>query len=156
MIMYRPGSQQGQSDALLRRLYLALKEGNTAYDQQYYVFFKPKRLLLRTLQTTILVDRTFLKDICISLLSDPLALKFKQSCVDSKPQNSQIKVPDSQTPDLKILDLEFVNFLNPSSRIHRSHEGERPQDDIDPKFQFMDGLLYYQGLLYILDGPCRL
>ena len=31
-----------------------------------------------------------------------------------------------------------------------------PQDDIDPRFQFRDGLLYYEGLLYIPEGPCRL
>jgi hypothetical protein len=87
------------------------------------------------------VDPTFLKDIRISLLSYPLALKFKQSCIDSRPQNGQIEVPD---------------FLNSSSWIHRSHEDERPRDNTDPRFQFMDGLLYYQGLLYIPDGPCRL
>jgi hypothetical protein len=100
------------------------------------------------------MDPIFLKDIRISLLLDPLALKFKQSCVDFRPQDGQIKVPDSQTPDVGILDLESSDFLNSNSRIHRSHEGERPQDDTDPRFQFMDGLLYYQGLLYIPDGPC--
>jgi hypothetical protein len=80
-----PGSQQGQSDALSRRSYLAPNEGDTTYDQQYSVLLKPKRLLLQTLQTITSMDSTFLKDIRISLLSDPLALKFKQSCVDSRP-----------------------------------------------------------------------
>jgi hypothetical protein len=107
------------------------------------------------------VDPTFLKDIRISLLSYPLALKFKQSCIDSRPQNGQIEVPDFQIPDFQIpdseiLDLESLDFLNSSSWIHRSHEDERPRDNTDPRFQFMDGLLYYQGLLYIPDGPCRL
>jgi hypothetical protein len=51
MITYRPGSQQGWFDALLRRSYLAPKEGDTIYDQQHLVFLKPERLLLRTLQT---------------------------------------------------------------------------------------------------------
>jgi hypothetical protein len=51
---------------------------------------------------------------------------------------------------------ESPNFLNSSSWIHRSYEGERPQDDTDPRFQFMDGFLYYQWLLYIPDGPCGL
>ena len=72
------------------------------------------------------MDPIFLKDIHISLFSDPLVLNFKQSCVDSRPQNNQIEVPDSQTSCLEILDPEFPNFLNSSSRIHRSHEGERP------------------------------
>jgi hypothetical protein len=65
-------------------------------------------------------------DIFVSLLLDPLALKFKQSCADFRPQNGQIEVSDSQTPDSKILDLESPNFLNSSSRIYKSHEGERP------------------------------
>jgi hypothetical protein len=34
---------------------------------------------------TTFVDPTWLKDICISLLSNPLALKFKQSCIDFGP-----------------------------------------------------------------------
>jgi hypothetical protein len=102
------------------------------------------------------VDPTFLKDILISLLSDLLALKFKQSCADSRPQNGQIEVLDSQTPDSEILDLESPDFQNSSSRIHRSYESKRPQDNIDLRFQYMDGLLYYQGLLYIPNSPCQL
>ena len=91
------------------------------------------------------MDPTFLKDIGISLLSDPLALKFKQSCANSRPQDGQIKVLDSQTLDSEILDLESPDFLNSNSRIHRSHEGKRSQDDTNPRFQFMDGLLYIKG-----------
>jgi hypothetical protein len=60
---------------------------------------KPERLFLRTLHTMTSVDPTFLKDIRVSLLSDPLALKFKQSCADFKPQNGQIKILDSQILD---------------------------------------------------------
>jgi hypothetical protein len=115
MITYRPGSQQGRSDALSRCSYLAPKEEDAAYDQQYLVFLKPERLLLRTLQTTTSLDPTFLKDIRISLLSDSLALKFKQSCTDSKSQNSQIKVPDSQTPDSEILDPESIDHKKAKS-----------------------------------------
>jgi hypothetical protein len=80
------------------------------------------------------MDPTFLKDISISVLSDPLALTFKESCADSRPQDGQIEVLDSQTPDSEILDPESPNFLNSSSWIHRSYEGERPQDDTDPRF----------------------
>jgi hypothetical protein len=108
------------------------------------------------LHTITSVDPTCLKDICISLLSDPLALKFKQSCADFRPQNGQIEVLDSQILELEILNLESPDILNSNSRIHRLHEDERLQNNIDPRFQFMDGLLYYQGLLYIPDGPCRL
>jgi hypothetical protein len=51
------------------------------------------------------MDPTFLKDIRVSLLSDLLTLKFKQSCADSKFQDGQIEVLDSQTPDWEILYL---------------------------------------------------
>jgi hypothetical protein len=95
MITYCPRSQQGQSDALSRHSYLALKEGDVTYDQQHSIFLKPEQLLLKTLKTMILVDPTFLKDIRVSLFSDLLALKFKQSCVDFRPQNGQIEIPYS-------------------------------------------------------------
>jgi hypothetical protein len=80
------------------------------------VFLKPKRLLLRTLQTTTSVDPTFPKDIRISLLSNPFALKFKQSCTDSRSQDGQIEGLDSQIPDSKILDPESSDFLNSCSQ----------------------------------------
>ena len=122
-----------------RHSYLASKEGHAAYDQQHSMFLKLEQLLFQTLQTTTSatitsIDSIFFKDICISLLLDPLALKFKQSCIDSRSQDGQIKVPDSQTLDSEILDLDFPDFLNSSSRIHRSYKDERPQDDIDPRF----------------------
>jgi hypothetical protein len=50
------------------------------------------------------VDPTFLKDVHVSLLSDHLALKFKQLCADSRPQNGQIEVPkfsNARLGDLK-------------------------------------------------------
>jgi hypothetical protein len=107
------------------------------------------------------VDLTFLKDIRVSnkYAFRSYVLKFKHSYVDFRqirPQNGQIEAPNSQTLDLEILDLESPDFLSSSSRIHKSHKGERPQDDIGSRFQFVDGLLYYQGLFYIPNGPCRL
>jgi hypothetical protein len=116
MITYRPGSQQGRSDALLRRSYLVSKEREAPYDQQYFDFLRPDRLLLRTLYSITLVDPTFLKDISIILLLDPLALEFKQLYADFRSQNGQIKVADFQIPDLEILDPESSDFLNSSSR----------------------------------------
>jgi hypothetical protein len=80
------------------------------------------------------VDPIFLKDIRVSLLFDRLALKFKKSCTNSRPQNGQIEVPDFQIPDLEILDPKSPDFQNSSSQIHRSHEGKRPRDDADPRF----------------------
>jgi hypothetical protein len=42
VITYRFGSQQGQSNASSRRSYFALKERDVPYDQQHFVFLKPK------------------------------------------------------------------------------------------------------------------
>jgi hypothetical protein len=156
MIMYRPGFQQGRSDALSRRSYLASKEGDAVYDQRHSVLLKPKQLLLKILHIMISMDPTFLKDIRVSLLSDPLALKLKKLYTNFRSQNGQIKVSSFQTPNLEIQNPESPDSQNSNSWIHRLYEGKRPQDDIDLRFQFMDGLLSYQGLLYIPDGPCRL
>jgi hypothetical protein len=40
MITYRLGSQQGRSNVLSRRSYLALKERDVAYDQQHSILLK--------------------------------------------------------------------------------------------------------------------
>jgi hypothetical protein len=129
-----PYSQRGRSDALSRCSYLIPKEGDAIYDQEYSVLLKPERLHLKTLHTTTSKDPAFLKDIRINLLSDPLALKFKQSCANFKPQNGQIEVPDSQTLYLEILDPESPDFQNSSLQINKLHKDERPQDDTDPRF----------------------
>jgi hypothetical protein len=110
MITYRPSSQQGRPDALSRCSCFAPMEGDVAYDQQHSIFLTLEQLLFRTLHITTVGDLAFFKDIYVSLLLDPLALKFKQSCTDFRPQNGQIKVPDSQTADLEILDPKSLDF----------------------------------------------
>ena len=92
---------------------------------------KLEGLLLRTVRTTILVDSTFLKDVRVSLLSNPLALEFKQSYADFRLQNGQIKYPNSQTLDSEILDPLSPSFIKSNTWIHKSQEGKRPQDDTD-------------------------
>ena len=154
VITYRPGSQQIRSDALSRRAYLAPKEGDAAFDQQRSTLIKPEQLQLKTVRTTTSVDASFLQEIRVSLQSDPLALKFKSNA--GIPSSGEISSIDSQIPDSEVVDLESPNQPTSSSRIHRSRGGEMPQDDTDPRFQFQDGLLYYQGLLYVPEGPCRL
>jgi hypothetical protein len=47
VITYRPGNQQGLSHALSRRLYLAPKEGETTYEQQWTSLLKAEQLRLR-------------------------------------------------------------------------------------------------------------
>ena len=149
VITYRPGSQQGKSDALSRRSYLAPKEGDAAYDQQHTALLKPKQLLLRALHTTTPTDSPLIKEIRVSMTSDPLALKIKQQIANHRPENIPVRNPESLVP-------ETMNSRTRNQRVYRSHEGEMPRDDTDPRFQFIDGLLYFQGLLYVPDGPCRL
>ena len=100
------------------------------------------------------MDAKFLQDICVSLQSDPLALKFKSH--SEIPRSGDVQDMDSQNPEIEIIDSASPNLSTSCPRIHRSHGGETPRDDTDPRFQFQDGLLYYQGLLYVPEGPCRL
>jgi len=102
-------------------------------------------------RTTTSVDASFLQDIRVSLQSDPLALKFKTNFEISNP--GEIPSLDSQVLHSEVIDSESPNQPTSSSRFSRSRETIR---DDDPSFQFRDGLLYYQGLLYVPEGPCRL
>lgn len=72
IITYRPGKQQGLSDALSRRSYFAPKEGDAAFEQQRTVLLKPEQFHLRAVKSTLTVDSTFLKQIQSSMSSDPL------------------------------------------------------------------------------------
>ena len=103
------------------------------------------------MRTTTSVDASFLQDIRVSLQSDPLALKFKTNFEISNPE--EIPSLDSQVLHSEVIDSESPNQPTSSSRVSRSRETIR---DDDPSFQFRDGLLYYQGLLYVPEGPCRL
>ena len=100
------------------------------------------------------MDATFFQDICVSLQSDPLALKFKDH--SEIPILGDYQAMKFQFLDSEIIDSESRDHLVPCPWIHRSHEGEMPQYDIDPRFMFKNGLLYYQRLLYVSKGPCRL
>jgi len=142
VITYCPGSKQIRSDALSQRVYLAPREGDAAYDQQKTTFIKPEQLQLKIVRTTTLVDASFLQDIRVSLKFDPLALKLKN--------NADIfNLRGFPSLGLEVIDSESPNQPTSSSQVFRSH-------DADPRFQFQDGLLYYQGLLYVPEGPCRL
>jgi hypothetical protein len=139
VITYRPGSKQIRSDALSRRAYLAPREGDVAYDQQKTTLIKPEQLQLKIVRTTTSVDASFLQDIRASLKFDPLALKLKKNVGIFNPR--EFPSPGS--------DLESLNHPTSSSQGSKSH-------NVDPRFQFHDGLLYYQGLLYVPKGPCQL
>ncbi len=140
VITYRPDSKQIRSDALSQQAYLAPREGDAAYDKQKTTLIKPKQLQLKTVHTTTLVDASFLQDIRVSLKVNPLALKLKNNVGIFNPRGFP-------SPGSEVIDLESPNQPTSSYRVSRLH-------DVDPRFQFQDGLLYYQGLLYVLEGPC--
>jgi hypothetical protein len=60
VITYRPGKQQGLSDALSRRSYLAPKEGEATYEQQWTTLLKAKQLRLRAAIMSTPMDLSFL------------------------------------------------------------------------------------------------
>jgi hypothetical protein len=142
VITYCLDSKQIRSNALFQRAYLAPREGDVASDQQKTTLIKPEQLQLKTVRTTTSVDASFLQDIRISLKFDSLALKLKNNA-------GSFNRRGFPSPGSEIIDLESPNQPTSNSRVSRSH-------DVDPRFQFQDGLLYYQGLLYVLEGPCRL
>jgi len=142
VIMYCPGSKQIRSDALSRRAYLAPKEGDAAYDQQKTTLIKPEQLQLKTMRTTTSVDAFIFQDIRVSLKVDSLALKLNNNAGIFNPKGFP-------SLGLEVIDSKSPNQPTSSSRVSISH-------DADPRFQFQDGLLYYQGLLYVPEGPCRL
>ena len=120
-ITYRPGSQQGKSDALSRRSYFAPKAGEAAFYQQQTILLKPEQFHLQALQaTSAVIDSSLLDQVRANMPADPLA-------------------------------LDPGNLVR---KHNRSVDVDNLQDDIG-RFQFKDGLLYYEGLLYIPKGPTR-
>jgi hypothetical protein len=77
VITYRPGKQQGLSHALSKRLYLAPKEGKATYEQQRTTILKAEQLRLHVATMSILVDSSFLDQVCTAPTMDPLVLDIK-------------------------------------------------------------------------------
>ena len=71
-IIFRPGNQQGQADALSRRSYLALRPGDPAFDNQKQVLLGPTKLQATTVCATPL-DSSLLDTIRQQLNSDDFA-----------------------------------------------------------------------------------
>lgn len=82
VITYRPGKQQGLSDALSRRSYLAPKAGEAAFDQQRTIMLKPEHFKIRAAMTPIDVD--FLNQVRAATINDSVALDIKQRVNDDK------------------------------------------------------------------------
>ena len=74
--------------------------------------------------TTISVDVAFLQEICVSLQSDPMALKLKNHSKIFVLGDDQAM--EFQLCDFEVIDLEPPNHLVPCPWIHRSHGDEMP------------------------------
>lgn len=89
-ITYRPGKQQGLSDALSRRAYLAPKAGDAAFDQQCTTLLQPERFCLNAMSMALPIDADFRRDIQIASSQDPLFCRTKQH-----PDNDKFKIQDN-------------------------------------------------------------
>ena len=82
VINYRPGKQQGLSDALSRRSYLAPRAGEAAFDQQCTTMLKPEQF--RIFAAVAPIDADFLNQVRTATIEDSLARDIKQRSDDDK------------------------------------------------------------------------
>jgi hypothetical protein len=82
VITYRPGKQQGLSDALSRRSYLAPKAGEAAFDQQCTTLLKPEHF--RICAAAVSIDTDFLDQVRTATIKDSVALEIKKRADDDK------------------------------------------------------------------------
>ena len=75
-VTYRPEKQQGLSDALSRRSYLAPKVGEEAFDQQCTTLLKPEKFKICTVIVSI--DTDFLDRVRAATIEDSVACDIKQ------------------------------------------------------------------------------
>ena len=85
VITYRPGKQQGLSDALSRKSYLAPKAGEAAFDQQCTTLLKPEQFKICT--AVVPFDADFLNQVRAATIEDSVALDIKQ-----RANNDKVKV----------------------------------------------------------------
>ena len=82
VITYRPGKQQGLSDALSRRSYLAPKVGEATFDQHCTTLLKPEQF--RICVVVVRIDADFLNQVCAATIEDSIALDIKQRADDDQ------------------------------------------------------------------------
>ena len=82
VITYRPGKQQGLSDALSRRSYLAPKAGEAAFDQQCTTLLKPEHF--RICAVVVPIDTDFLDQVRTATIGDSVALEIKKHTDNDK------------------------------------------------------------------------
>ena len=75
VITYQPRRQQGLSNTLSRRSYLAPKAGKAAFDQQCTMLLKPERFQLCT--TIVSFDVDFLNYVRTMTIEDSVTINIK-------------------------------------------------------------------------------
>jgi len=73
-----------ESDASLRRSYLALKARETTFDQQNTVLLKLERFYVHAISMVMVVDSSFFKQICTISTKDSLVGDMKQRANNDK------------------------------------------------------------------------
>jgi hypothetical protein len=96
------------------------------------------------------MDTTFLKDTRISLFSDLLALKFKKLCADFMPQNGQIEVPNSQTPNLEIQN-PWISRIPTQGSIDHKKEKSLEMILIQDSSSWMDSYIIKDYFIFHVD-----
>jgi hypothetical protein len=82
VITYRPGKQQGLSDALSRRSYLTPKAGEAAFDQQCTTLLKPEHFKICAISVPF--DADFLDQVRTTIVKDSVALEIKKRIDNDK------------------------------------------------------------------------
>ena len=92
VITYRPSNLQGKLDALLRRSYLAPKEGDPILDQQKSIVLKPVNFQLKVLAMSSGEDASYLKKVQETLHDDSFVENImKQLCVNEVNEEFEFK-----------------------------------------------------------------
>ena len=91
IITYQPGSQQGKSDALSHRSYLAPKEGDEIYNQQKTIVLRPENLNLHSLVTSLPKNCPIIEEIKKNLKEDPLVKNVRTQLEHGEGKNFEFK-----------------------------------------------------------------
>ena len=82
VVTYRPGKQQGLSDALSRKSYLAPRAGEALFDQQCTTLLKPEQF--KICAAVVPVDADFFNQVRAAIIEDSVAFDIKQRSNNDK------------------------------------------------------------------------
>ncbi|KAH0604570.1 uncharacterized protein H6S33_006947 [Morchella sextelata] len=147
VVTYRPGTKNGKPDALTRRSGDLPKEGDERLTQQHQVILKPKNLRLATVHQQDYSPETTKRFLilwrfrrCFSeIVQFPDVLEVPRPAKVSPARHDELQAALANDPLSKQLMKDIIT--------RKKHSRFLPIGECAIK----DGLLYYQGLLYIPD-----